>query len=185
LDEKETPPVLNIIETSTGCSPAPSSNFDELRQLIYLELGDRLTNIAPGLSLDDGAFQVIQWAHTRGNTRESCRPQEGAANHKLVQALAGPRPPASPLHRHLPKVDPYLTGRSRELAFLDTAWTSGANVVQIVASGGTGKTALMDHWFRRHRTEATVFGWSFYSQGPAKSAARPRRDPFFAKSSAG
>jgi hypothetical protein len=35
----------------------------------------------------------------------------------------------------------------------------------VIAAGGTGKTALVDNWFRRHHGEATVFGWSFYSQG--------------------
>jgi hypothetical protein len=52
------------------------------------------------------------------------------------------------------------------LKFLDDCWANPkTNVVQIVAPGGTGKTALMDAWYRKHKGEATIFGWSFYGQG--------------------
>jgi len=79
----------------------------------------------------------------------------------------------------LPVVNPTLIGRESQLAFLDGAWINPAsNFVQVVAAGGTGKTALIDKWFRRHLDEATVFGWSFYSQGA--SVDRPTSsDPFF------
>jgi Cdc6-like AAA superfamily ATPase len=54
--------------------------------------------------------------------------------------------------RHLPTTSPVFVGRHDELALLDDAWAptttngSGANVVTIVAMGGTGKTALVKHW---------------------------------------
>lgn len=64
----------------------------------------------------------------------------------------------------LPAVDPALFGRGSELALLDQAWADPrANLIQIIAPGGTGKTALVSKWFRPHREEATIFGWSFYS----------------------
>ena len=79
----------------------------------------------------------------------------------------------------LPAVDPTLLGREKELAFLDQAWADpAANLVQIVAAGGTGKTALLDKWFRRHLGEATIFGWSFYSQGTSENR-QTSSDPFF------
>ena len=80
----------------------------------------------------------------------------------------------------LPTVDPLLIGREKELAFLDEAWANpNTNVVQIIASGGTGKTALIVKWFLRHSNEATIFGWSFYSQG-TNEKSRTSSDSFFA-----
>jgi tetratricopeptide (TPR) repeat protein len=81
----------------------------------------------------------------------------------------------------LPTVDPTLIGREEQLAFLDRAWSDpAANFVQIIAAGGTGKTALADKWFRAHIDEATVFGWSFYSQGTSEDR-QTSSDPFFAE----
>lgn len=81
----------------------------------------------------------------------------------------------------LPTVNTLLIGRNDELKFLDDAWANPAtNFVQIIAPGGTGKTALMDKWFRRHLGEATFFGWSFYSQGVNTQHATSS-DTFFAE----
>jgi tetratricopeptide (TPR) repeat protein len=81
----------------------------------------------------------------------------------------------------LPIVNPLLIGRDAQLAFLDRAWEDPTtNFVQIVAAGGTGKTALVDKWFRRHLGEAGVFGWSFYNQG-ASAGGQTSSDPFFAE----
>ena len=66
----------------------------------------------------------------------------------------------------LPIVDPFLIDREDQLAFLDQAWAEpGTNFVQIIAAGGTGKTALVNKWFRDHLSDAAVFGWSFYTHG--------------------
>jgi tetratricopeptide (TPR) repeat protein len=81
----------------------------------------------------------------------------------------------------LPAVDPALFGRGSELALLDQAWADrAANLVQVIAPGGTGKTALTAKWFRPHREEATIFGWSFYSQGTSEDR-QTSSDPFFAE----
>ena len=81
----------------------------------------------------------------------------------------------------LPTVSTLLIGREDELKFLDDAWSNPAtNFVQIIAAGGTGKTALMDKWFKRHLEEATIFGWSFYSQGSDTGHATSS-DTFFAE----
>jgi hypothetical protein len=81
----------------------------------------------------------------------------------------------------LPVVNPTLIGREDWLAFLDRAWADPAtNFIQIIAVGGTGKTALVDRWFRQHLGEATVFGWSFYSQGTSANR-HTSSDLFFAE----
>ena len=71
--------------------------------------------------------------------------------------------------RRLPSSRGRLIGREDELAWLDRGWASHAIKVQtIIAWGGVGKTALVDHW-RTTRLAAgefeVVFEWSFYSQG--------------------
>src|ERR1017187_6116770 len=93
--------------------------------------------------------------------------------------------PGGPPHRaftaKLPVVDPTLIGREGQIDFLDRAWADPAtNFVQVIAAGGTGKTALVDKWFRRHLGEAEVFGWSFYSQG-SSADRQTSSDPFFAE----
>jgi hypothetical protein len=112
---------------------------------------------------------------------------KSAARDLLLDAVSpeGPRKPLVVTHRtaiaKLPTVDPTLLGRDPQLAFLDRAWADpAANLVQIIAAGGTGKTALVDKWFRRHLNEATIFGWSFYSQGTSENR-QTSSDPFFAE----
>jgi hypothetical protein len=81
----------------------------------------------------------------------------------------------------LPTVDSLLIGRDKELEFLDQAWANPkTNIVQVIAPGGTGKTALMDKWYKRHLDECTVFGWSFYSQG-VREDSQTSSAPFFAE----
>ena len=72
---------------------------------------------------------------------------------------------------HLPKGPEQLIGRDRELALLDEAWADAATtLLELVAPGGTGKSALMKEWLNRlgrddWRGALRVYGWSFYSQG--------------------
>ena len=73
----------------------------------------------------------------------------------------------------LPPVNPNLIGREKQLAALDRLWADTAtNLVQIIASGGTGKTALVAKWFLRHLNETGVFYWPFDNQGTSST-------PFF------
>jgi hypothetical protein len=111
---------------------------------------------------------------------------ELTARDLLLDAVSpdGPRKAGAATHRafigKLPTVDPTLLGRDPQLAFLDRAWAEpAANMVQIIAAGGTGKTALVDKWFRPQVGEATVFGWSFYNQGTSENR-QTSSDPFFA-----
>ena len=64
-----------------------------------------------------------------------------------------------------------LFGRASELAVLEQGWEDqGINVIVVVAWGGVGKTALVNHWVNEmegadYRGAERVYGWSFYSQG--------------------
>ena len=73
---------------------------------------------------------------------------------------------------HLPAGAAHFLGRDDELAALDSAWASAGNtaLVELIAPGGTGKTALVKRWLENlkqddWRDARRVFAWSFYSQG--------------------
>ncbi len=74
----------------------------------------------------------------------------------------------------MPSTNPDLFGRDEELAILDAAWDSPqTNIVELVAWGGVGKTALVNKWLLQmgkdnYRGAERVYGWSFYSQGAAE-----------------
>lgn len=81
---------------------------------------------------------------------------------------AGP-PPVAAIAK-LPVTDATLIGRDKELATLEEAWARDANLLQIIAPGGTGKTALMTKWYKRRVGEVPIYGWSFYRQGTGDNA---------------
>ncbi len=71
----------------------------------------------------------------------------------------------------LPVTGRELFGREHELDMLDGAWADeDTNVLTLVAWGGVGKSALVNHWRRRlardnYRGAEKVYAWSFYRQG--------------------
>jgi hypothetical protein len=104
---------------------------------------------------------------------------------RIAEQVAFPGAPAKAAQRtfirKLPDVDRHVFGRDAQLAWLEQAWLDPqTNFVQIIAPGGAGKTALMTRWYRRHLADATVFGWSFYSQGTGEKS-QTSSDPFFAE----
>jgi len=93
--------------------------------------------------------------------------------------------PRIDLH-HLPADAEHFLGRAPELEALDTAWAEGSatSVVELIAPGGTGKTALVKRWLDGLRVSgwggaSRVFGWSFYSQGTGEDR-QASEDPFLA-----
>ncbi|WP_158281736.1 DUF4062 domain-containing protein [Rivihabitans pingtungensis] len=73
---------------------------------------------------------------------------------------------------HLPAGAAHFLGREHELAALDAAWASAGKtaLVELIAPGGAGKTALVKRWLENlkqdnWRDARRVFAWSFYSQG--------------------
>jgi len=85
-------------------------------------------------------------------------------------------PPASVSIAHLPQPGRYFVGRGAELAILDEAWIDpNTNIIEFVAFGGVGKSALVAEWLMRMRDDhfrgaVRVFGHSFYSQGSREDA---------------
>ncbi|MDQ1522232.1 MAG: hypothetical protein QOE47_156, partial [Pyrinomonadaceae bacterium] len=71
----------------------------------------------------------------------------------------------------LPVTGRELFGRDEQLKRLDEAWNShDTHVLSLVAWGGVGKSALVNHWLARmarddYRGAELVYAWSFYSQG--------------------
>jgi hypothetical protein len=94
-------------------------------------------------------------------------------------------PPASRIAlSRLPVTGELLVGRDGELGQLDDAWEK-ANVLCVVAPGGIGKSALVNHWLGRlqqdgWRGAACVYGWSFYSQG-VRETGEASADTFVAE----
>lgn len=151
------------------------------RDLLLHKMDDRLMFLrldreeTPGLYQIDGSLEI--------DTME-----DGEVAVAILQRLAllAPATNGSQAHRvfisKLPTVNSLLIGRGEQIELLDRAWADPeTNFIQIIAPGGTGKTALMDKWFRRHLGEATVFGWSFYSQGTSEQRQASSSDPFFAE----
>lgn len=77
----------------------------------------------------------------------------------------------------MPVTGPHMFGRAQEMEALDRAWGERRhNVVTLVAWGGVGKSALINHWLLRlsldnYAGAERVYAWSFYSQGTSERAA--------------
>jgi tetratricopeptide (TPR) repeat protein len=76
----------------------------------------------------------------------------------------------------LPVTGRDLFGREKELQQLDDAWANQkTHILSLVAWGGVGKSALVNHWLGRmasddYRGAERVYAWSFYSQGTTDRA---------------
>ncbi|KPA16096.1 ATPase domain protein, prokaryote domain protein [Candidatus Magnetomorum sp. HK-1] len=72
---------------------------------------------------------------------------------------------------NLPATDNILFGRDSYLNLLDQIWTNNeTNIVVLVASGGVGKTSLLNKWLlnmklQDYKGAEIVYGYSFYKQG--------------------
>jgi tetratricopeptide (TPR) repeat protein len=138
-------------------------------QLMLLRVDDIDIAEIPGLYSIDGCLDV-------GDMTD-----DAVAVEILSRLGETPRKTYRTFISKLPVVNPLLVGREGQIGYLDRAWADPkTNFVQIIAAGGTGKTSLVDKWFRGHLGEATVFGWSFYSQG-SSADRQTSSDPFFAE----
>ncbi len=87
-----------------------------------------------------------------------------------------PLPPTMVSLARMPNTREFLFGREEQLGQLDKAWEDPTTrVVTIVAPGGVGKSALVNHWLGQmdqdhYRGAERVWAWSFYSQGSSGQA---------------
>lgn len=71
----------------------------------------------------------------------------------------------------LPITNAQVFGRDKELVVLDQAWqNSQVNILQLLAFGGVGKSALVNAWLAHlsksnYHGAKRVYAWSFYWQG--------------------
>jgi tetratricopeptide (TPR) repeat protein len=108
---------------------------------------------------------------------ENCTTLAEQVSQAIALAIA-PRPTTRThvFTAHLPVTGRELFGREREISFLDSAWDRrDTRLVSIVGLGGSGKSALVNHWLSRlerdgFRGADRVYGWSFY--GADSSADR-------------
>ena len=92
------------------------------------------------------------------------------ADDNIVYSL----PPSKISLAKLPSTTANLFGRDNELKTLDDAWNkTNIHILNLVAFGGVGKTALVNTWLQtmreaHFRGAEYVYGWSFYSQGTSE-----------------
>ncbi|MEM7045327.1 MAG: TIR domain-containing protein [Pseudomonadota bacterium] len=88
-------------------------------------------------------------------------------------------PPRIDIDR-LPKSDDLVLGRQDELNLLDQIWSDDdLNVAVFRASGGVGKSSLVQAWVEdmaldNYRKAKRVYAWSFYSQGTTQDGSGGR-----------
>ena len=167
--------------------------YADLKQMVGIRLEKNLEAIAGTGKLRDVTYDLIDWAEEKGRLNDLI---QGARAHnpgnpelKAFAAALGVADPSPAAPRvslaKLPSSSPLLVGRERELALLDDAWADPqAHVVEFVAWGGVGKTALVSKWLagmaaKDYPGATRVFGWSFYSQGAAEGR-QASADPFIA-----
>ncbi len=177
---------------------AAAFSDEELRTLCFGHYSAVYEQFAAGQSKDDRVLRLVEHADRHGLLNELLAVVKAANLHQYTlfePRLGVPDGPSSssstslPPQRislaKLPSTHPDLFGRERELGWLDEAWAgSGTNIVEFVAWGGVGKTALVNKWLAAmaqegYRGAERVFGWSFYSQGAAEGK-QASADPFIA-----
>lgn len=158
--------------------------------------------------LEPCAWQTVRWLSPHQARPKDGRPLSGGTDHQINTDLTAitleidsilhnagqlqtpapfvPLPPDKIYLSRLPITSPDLFGRESELALLDAAWENPRiKIICLMASGGVGKTALVNKWLRRmnrdqFRGAEMAFAESFYSQG-AKEGGQASADPFMAK----
>ncbi|MCP5107858.1 MAG: toll/interleukin-1 receptor domain-containing protein, partial [bacterium] len=192
-----------------------SSNFlrsgfikrEELPRILTRRRDDGVVVIP--LVLEPCAWKSVPWLAALQLRPKDGKPLSTMRRHKVDEELAAlvntiaslnkgketpppggpfiPVPPGKVSLSRLPVTGAELFGREKELKLLDDAWAENhTHIVTLIAWGGVGKTALVNHWLNRlerenYRGARRVFGWSFYSQGAEQgkqaSADQFRQEP--------
>jgi tetratricopeptide (TPR) repeat protein len=121
-----------------------------------------------GQAAEDVLQSLMEITPTDTRGRERQRPY---SFHGMISMESESLAAKDVYNRGLPMTARRLFGREDELDTLRRAWASDrTRVLSVVASGGTGKSALINTWLRDmqesdYRGAQKVFAWSFYSQG--------------------
>jgi tetratricopeptide (TPR) repeat protein len=139
-------------------------------------------------------WEAVEWLKRMQLRPKNAKPLSGGNRHQVNTKLAAiakeirllisqptgatPSPSGSGIHppekisiSRLPVTGHDLFGREKELQQLDDAWgNQKMHILSLVAWGGVGKSALVNHWLAKmarddYRGAARVYAWSFYSQG--------------------
>ncbi|SEH08312.1 ATP-binding cassette domain-containing protein [Candidatus Venteria ishoeyi] len=135
--------------------------FAEFEEIIF-HYGIPVEYLNPG-SQTQRAIEIIRYAE---NNNELSKLQQALAKVKKPEAASHPD-----IHiQHLPTPSSQLLGRTEELNQLNQSFKNPKQrLMVLVASGGTGKSALTEMWLSQiapnYGGVSRVFGWSFYSQG--------------------
>jgi tetratricopeptide (TPR) repeat protein len=144
-----------------------------LKNIVYIDM--------VGLSENDAQKVLIEGIKT-----ERAKPEEAPAFPGQELDRTVPTKPGFPTVisiSKLPTTGKDLFGREKELEILNKAWSDPhIHVVTLVAWGGVGKTALVNHWLNIMERQdycgaQRVYGWSFYSQG-AEEGKQASADEF-------
>lgn len=165
-----------------------TSLFMEAELRVFLRClpwGDAVGSALPGgpTSLSFLAFEAVSLLERHGRVDAELfqhLQQERPGRRTEIELVAslylgrGPAGQRISISR-LPLSGAHFVGREDVLAQLNAAWDDPKiRVLSIVALGGAGKTALVNHWLQElerdgWRGAERVFGWSFYSQGTRDS----------------
>ncbi|MFO1432417.1 MAG: TIR domain-containing protein [Candidatus Competibacteraceae bacterium] len=136
--------------------------------------------------LESCAWTRVSWLKTIQARPKDGKPLSGMSDYEADAALAAlageiadllvQTPPLTQSARidltKLPAGAADFLGREVELKLLDDAWADNGHtqVVELVAPGGVGKTALVKRWLDCLKADSwrgaqRVYGWSFFSQG--------------------
>jgi tetratricopeptide (TPR) repeat protein len=145
-------------------------------------------------------WEAVEWLKRMQLRPKDAKPLSGGNKHQINTKLAtiakeirlllsqptAATPSASKSETHppekisisrLPVTGRDLFGREKELKQLDDAWAEQkTHILSLVAWGGVGKSALVNHWLGHmasddYRGAQRVYAWSFYSQGTTDRAA--------------
>ncbi|WP_268838628.1 S1 family peptidase [Streptomyces indiaensis] len=128
------------------------------------------------------AHEALNWLLEITPVDIKGRPAKRVHSYPDIDPPAPSRLIGSYYNRGLPMTTRNLFGRTKELAELRSAWDSQqTRIFTIVASGGTGKSSLINTWLGEMQAAnfldaQTVLAWSFYSQGTRDNLVSA--DPF-------
>ena len=185
IADHELPPLLKAAEDD-GLAivwiPVSASSYEETEIAVYQAAHDPAKPLDCLDAVEQNRALVEICKKIKAAVDPSARSSQRPAVHAARRESSAPKISTS----HLPPAGKCFIGRDRELAQLTSAWEDPAtNIVQFVAFGGVGKSALVEHWLKQMQGDdwggaTRVFGYSFHSQG-SRDESRTSADSFLSQ----